>query len=243
MEASGSLRHAFRFGIQSWVANLLQQVNYRFDIIILSGFATASAARYSVALTLTAIAWVLPQALRRCSFRAPPALRAAAVSGEISLHEEDAALARAVRHGVLLTVPTALVVVFLLVVGVPLLYGPSFHETIVLGFILLPGVLVLGEAKILAAAIAGLGKPRYALYSSLISMPVTLALYFSLIPLAHARGAALASTISYLLTSALTYVFFRRVTRIGLREAFVPSRADFEDYRVAATLARERFGR
>ncbi len=30
-----------RFGLQSWGANLLQQINYRFDILILGGFATA----------------------------------------------------------------------------------------------------------------------------------------------------------------------------------------------------------
>jgi O-antigen/teichoic acid export membrane protein len=243
-EERGSLREAFRFGIQSWLANLLQQVNYRFDIIVLSAFATASAVGiYSVALTLTAIAWILPQGLQTVLFPRTASLAESAGSGEISLDEEDQALARAVRHGVLLTIPTALFVIVLLVVGVPLLYGPKFHETIVLGFILLPGVLVLGEAKILAAAIAGRGKPRYTLYSGLISMPVTLGLYFVLIPLAHARGAAVASTISYLLTSALTYVFFRRVARIGLREAFVPIRADFDDYRVAAALARERLGR
>jgi O-antigen/teichoic acid export membrane protein len=241
---SGSLRHALRFGIQSWIGNLLQQVNYRFDIIILSAFATASAVGvYSVALTLTGVAWVLPQALQTVLFPRTASLAESAGAGEISLAEEDEALARAVRHGVLLAIPTALLVILLLLVGVPVLYGRRFHETIVLGFILLPGVLALGEAKILAAAIAGRGRPRYTLYSSLISMPITLALYFSLIPIGHARGAAVASTISYLLTSVLTYLYFRRVARIGLREAFVPGRADFADYRVAATLARERLGR
>lgn len=243
-EGTDSLPRALRFGIQSWIGNLLQQVNYRFDIIILGGFASASAVGiYSVALTLTGIAWVLPQALQTVLFPRTASLSESAVTGEISLAEEDEALARAVRHGVLLTLPTALLVIVLLVVGVPLVYGARFHETIVLGCILLPGVLVLGEAKILAAAIAGRGKPRYMFYSSLISMPITLALYFALIPRAHAHGAAIASSISYLLTSALTYVFFRRVARIGLREAFVPGRAELADYRVAATLARERLGR
>jgi O-antigen/teichoic acid export membrane protein len=131
----------------------------------------------------------------------------------------------------------------LLVIAVPLLYGRRFHETILLGFIMLPGVLLLGVAKILAAAIAGRGKPRYTLYSSLISVPLTLGLYFALIPTAGAHGAALGSCISYLLTAALTYAFFRRVADVGPRRAFVPGRSDFADYRFAATLARQRFGR
>jgi len=243
-DSGDSLPRALRFGLLAWGGNLLQQINYRFDVIILGGFATArDVGVYSVALTLTGIAWILPQALQTVLFPRTASLAESAGIGEISSTEEDEALARAVRHGVLLEIPTALIVVLLLVIGVPLLYGPSFHDTIVLGFILLPGVLVLGEAKILASAIAGRGKPRYAFYSSLISMPITLALYFSLIPLAHARGAAIASSISYLLTSALTYVFFRKVARISLRQAFVPGRADLADYRVAAALARERLSR
>lgn len=241
VDSGDSMPRALRFGLQAWAGNLLQQVNYRFDVIILGGFATArDVGIYSVALTLTGIAWVLPQALQTVLFPRTASLAESAGLGEISLTEEDEALARAVRHGVLLVIPTGVLVALLLVIGVPLLYGSSFHETIVLGFILLPGVLVLGEAKILGSAIAGRGKPRYALYSSLISMPITVALYFSLIPLAHARGAAFASTLSYLLTSVLTYVFFRKVARIGLRQAFVPGRADLADYRVAAALARER---
>ena len=61
--AASSLLRALRFGLQGWGANLLQQVNYRFDLIILGGFASAAAVGvYSVALTMTGVAWVLPQA-------------------------------------------------------------------------------------------------------------------------------------------------------------------------------------
>jgi O-antigen/teichoic acid export membrane protein len=84
---------------------------------------------------------------------------------------------------VLLTGPAAAIVALLLLVAVPLLYGQKFHESIGLGFVLLPGVLLLGIGKILSSAIAGRGYPRYALYASAISMPLTLALYFALIPI------------------------------------------------------------
>jgi O-antigen/teichoic acid export membrane protein len=243
-EGTESLRPALRFGLQSWAGNLLQQINYRFDVLILGGFASARAVGvYSIALTLTSIAWVLPQALQTVLFPRTASLAASTLAREVSPEEADEAVARAIRHGVLLTIPTALFVIGLLTIAVPVLYGRRFHETIVLGFIMLPGVLFLGVAKILAAAIAGRGKPRYTLYSSLISVPLTLGLYFALIPMAGARGAALGSCISYLLTSALTYVFFRRVADVGPRRAFVPGRSDFADYRFAAALARQRFGR
>jgi O-antigen/teichoic acid export membrane protein len=244
VEAEESLRSVLRFSLQSWGGNLLQQINYRFDVLILGGFASAAAVGvYSIALTLTSIAWVLPQALQTVLFPRTASLAASAEAREVTLEEADEALARATRHGVLLTVPTAALVVVLLLVGVPLLYGSRFHETIVLGFIMLPGVLLLGIAKILSAAIAGRGEPRYTLYATLISTPVTVGLYFALIPLAGARGAAVASAISYGLTSLVTYVYFRRVADLGIRRAFVPGREDLADYRLAATLARQKLGR
>jgi O-antigen/teichoic acid export membrane protein len=123
---------------------------------------------------------------------------------------------------------------------VPLLYGEKFHDSITLGFILLPGVLLLGIGKILSSAVAGRGYPRYALYVSAISMPLTLALYVALIPIFDARGAAVGSSISYGGTALLTFFFFRRVTRIGLREAFVPRAEDVADYGGLVRLARSR---
>ena len=54
--------------------------------------------------------------------------------------------------------------VALLLVAVPILYGSKFAETTSLGFVLLPGVLILGIGKVLSSAIVGRGHPRYTLY-------------------------------------------------------------------------------
>jgi O-antigen/teichoic acid export membrane protein len=244
VDSGESLARAARFGLQSWGANLLQQVNYRFDVLILGGFATASAVGvYSVALTLTSVAWVLPQALQTVLFPRAASLDEAAMSGEVTRVESDEAVARAVRHGVLLTVPAGLAVAVLLLVGVPLLYGSKFHETVSLGFVLLPGVLLLGVGKVFGSVVTGRGYPRYALYAVTIVLPLTLVLYFGLIPPFDAWGAAIASSVSYALTAVIGLLFFLRVTTIGLRFALVPTRNDITDYRVAATLVRNRLAR
>jgi O-antigen/teichoic acid export membrane protein len=243
-DSGDSLTRALRFGLQSWGANLLQQVNYRYDVLILGGFASAAAVGvYSVALTITSIAWVLPQAMQTVLFPRAASLDASAASGDVTSAESDDAVAKATRHGVLLTAPAGLAVALLLVIGVPLLYGDSFHQTIPLGFILLPGVLLLGVGKIIGSAITGRGYPRYALYGAAVSVPLTLALYLWLIPLFDAWGAAIASSLSYAISAVLSFVFFRRVTTIGLRQAFMPTREDVTDYRTAAILARSRFAR
>jgi O-antigen/teichoic acid export membrane protein len=239
-----SLARAVRFGLQSWGANLLQQVNYRFDVLILGGFATAAdVGVYSVALTLTSVAWVLPQALQTVLFPRAASLEEAAVTGELTDADSDDAVARALRHGVLLMAPAGIAVAALLLVAVPLLYGPSFHQTIPLGFVLLPGVLLLGVGKIVGAAVTGRGYPRYALYGVAITVPVTLALYLGLIPPFHQWGAAIASSVSYAFGALVGLVFFRRISTIRFRRAFVPTRGDLGDYRTAAALARSRLAR
>jgi O-antigen/teichoic acid export membrane protein len=238
VDSGGSLPRAVRFGLQSWGANLLQQINYRLDILILGGFATAKdVGVYSVAVTVTSVAWVLPQALGTVLFPRVASLDESTLIGEVTTEESDAALTKSVRHAVLLTLPAGLLI-SLLLVAVPLAFGARFGDSTPLGFVLLPGVLLLGVGKVLSSAIAGRGYPRYALYGAAISVPLTLGLYFTLIPAFDAWGAATASSLSYGLTTLLTIFFFRRVTRIGIREALVPRVEDIHDYADLARLAR-----
>jgi O-antigen/teichoic acid export membrane protein len=232
------LARAFHFGIQAWLGNILQQANYRFDLLILAGYAVAShVGVYSVAVTITEIAWILPHGLQTVLFPRTANLDAAAHAGSLTAEESNAAVARATRHSVLLLVPAGLAVALLLVV-VPLVYGRGFDETVALGFILLPGVLVLGVGKVMGSVVAGRGKPRYMLYSGMLAAAITLILYFALIPPYHEWGAAAASTASYVLTTLIVVGYFRNVTRIPLRSALVPTRADVRNYLEALSALR-----
>jgi O-antigen/teichoic acid export membrane protein len=235
------LRDAFRFGIQAWVGNILQQANYRLDLLVLGAYASARhVGVYSVAVTITAVGWILPHGLQTVLFPRAARLDAAASEGQLSAEESDAAVARATRHSVLLLVPSAVIVACLLAL-VPLVYGRKFDETVVLGLILLPGVLVLAVGKVLGSVISGRGKPRYMLYVGIASAVVTIALYFILIPIIHEWGAASASTVSYVLTTVILLGFFRRVTPLPLRTALVPTRADVKNYLEAAGALRAHF--
>jgi O-antigen/teichoic acid export membrane protein len=234
------LRRATRFGLQAWSPNLLQLVNYRLDIFILAAFATRSAVGvYAIAVSVTGLGWVLPNAFTTVLFPRIGALDAAAVSGADAARASDAAASRAIRHAVLIVVPTALALAVILLV-IPVLYGSRFTHSLVLGFILIPGVLGMIVAKVISAVLTGRGFPRYALYNTLITAPITVALYVGLISLWHAAGAALATTISYALTTALTIFYLRRGTPIPLREALVPTAADVRDYLDALRAARGR---
>jgi O-antigen/teichoic acid export membrane protein len=239
VDSGDSMPRAVRFGLQGWGANLLQQINYRFDVLILGGFASArDVGVYSIALTLTSVAWVLPQGLQTVLFPRVASLDESTLMGEITPDESDAALAKAVRHAVLLSLPAGVLISVLLIVAVPLLYGAKFADTTLLGFVLLPGVLLLGIGKVLSSGIAGRGYPRYTLYITAITTPLTLALYFGLIPAFGAWGAAASSSASYSFSALLALIYFRRVTRMRMRSLLVPLGDDVADYAGLARLAR-----
>jgi O-antigen/teichoic acid export membrane protein len=232
------LRRAFRFGLQSWLGNILQQANYRLDLLVLGGFAAAShVGLYSVAVTITEIGWILPHGLQTVLFPRAASLHAASDVGAVTAEESDAAVARVTRHSVLMMLPAGLIVAILLA-AVPLVYGGKFDETVALGFVLLPGVLILGVGKVLGSVVAGRGRPRYMLYSAIITAPVTIALYFALIPSFHEWGASAASTISYALTTIVVLVYFRKATHMALRSALIPTRADVRNYLEAVSALR-----
>jgi len=74
--------------------------------------------------------------------------------------------------------------------------------------VLLPGVVLLGSAKILTNDIAGRGYPHYNSITAGLSLVVTIILNFILIPMMGVVGAALASTLSYVLTFLLSGGFY-----------------------------------
>lgn len=225
------LRDAAAFGSKAWGASLLQLINYRLDLFLLSAFASrAEVGRYSVALSVTALAWVLPAALETVILPRTADLHAAQWRGEIAADDSDRATARALRHSVVLLFPATLIVLVLVLGAVPLLYGPEFTRSIWFGLVLIPGVVGLSLGKSVSAVITGRGRPQYALWTTLITVPLTIALYIALIPPLGAFGAALGSTISYLTSTGLALMWFKRTTHISLRVALVPSRAELRDY-------------
>jgi O-antigen/teichoic acid export membrane protein len=227
----GRLREATAFGSKAWGATVLQLINYRLDLFLLAAFATrADVGRYSVALSVTALAWILPSALETVIFPRTADLHAAQARGEIGAEESDRATAKAVRHSVVLLLPAAVMVIVLVVGAVPLLYGAEFAKTVWFGLILIPGVVILSLGKSISAVVTGRGRPQYALWTTAITVPLTIALYVILIPPLGGYGAAIGSTISYTTATGLALIWFKRTTHIPLRVALVPSGADLRDY-------------
>lgn len=227
------VRTAAAFGIRTNLGNALQLVNYRADLFILNAVAIpAVVGRYAIATSVTTAGVLLPRALAAVVMP-----RIAELGTSAPAPEREAAIARTVRHAGVLVAASVLALAAALQ-AIPLVYGESFRPAISLGLLLLPGVAAIGLSNSLAAAIVGSGLPSYTLYAGLIVTPPTVALYLVLINAVGARGAALASSASYITTMLVTYFFFRRATGVRRLRVLLPGRAELRDY--AALLSRLR---
>ncbi len=224
------LRRALTFGVKGYAANALQILNYRVDLFLLSAFTTAAAlGHYAVAVAVTTVLWLLPQAIGDVLF---PRVAALSASDAADADAHRAFIeAKSLRHTTLVVAACTLLVAGALLVLVVPVYGADFEESLVLGLIRLPGVALIGIGGTLAATIVGRGRPEYSLYTTLVSTPATMALYAILIPSLKATGAALASTLSFTLTFFLLAFYYRRATGHGVLSRLVPTRSEFDDYR------------
>ncbi|HET6551610.1 MAG TPA: polysaccharide biosynthesis C-terminal domain-containing protein, partial [Solirubrobacter sp.] len=234
--APGRLRQSLAFGIKSYSGNALQVLSYRLDFFILSAVAsTAVLGHYAVAVAVTTVLWLLPQALSEVVFP-----RVAALSADEGAEAHRAFVeAKSLRHATLASAVSAIVLAVALVTLVVPVYGPDFEDSIALGLIRLPGVALIGVAGTMTATIVGRGKPEYALQMALIATPLTLALYAGLIPWLEATGAALASSLSFAIGFALAIVAYRRATGAGVARRLLPTRSELDDYRTLWPKIRE----
>jgi O-antigen/teichoic acid export membrane protein len=236
-----SLRDAFSLGSRSWVNDMFQVVNLRPDLFILNAYvSTAATGVYAVALSITSAGFILSQSLATVVLPRSAALEVADPERTPLIGERAAA--SAVRHGVLVSlVATAGLGLFLF--AVPLIWGDAFEDTIRYGLIMLPGVALLGVGRIMVASFTGRGHPHYALAVGMLSFPATLIAYLLVIPDGGTTGAAIVTSVSYVLAAGLAALLFFRTVGVGKREVLIPTRSDVRDYERFAARLRSAMGR
>lgn len=99
-----------------------------------------------------------------------------------------------------------------------LLYGWEYAGAIVPFFILLPGVAALGGASVLSSDLLTRGKPYYAAGVGWCNLALNVLLNLLLIPVLGIAGAALTSTMNYVLACILAMLFYHRESHVPFRE-------------------------
>lgn len=209
------LGETLSYGLRGYAGNILAFFNYRLDMLLVNGYrGPADVGIYSVSVRFAELLWYLPNA---ASFVLFPRVAA-------SRPEEATAFTRRVLRATLMLTSIGALVFALL--GRPLIlwiYSPTFADAYLPLLLLLPGVVLLGGARVLLDAIAGRGQPHYSSLCFGLGFLLTVVLDLLLIPRYGVPGASVASTLAYG-TMFLASLFFYGVVSRSARRKIVEAK-------------------
>lgn len=208
----GYLREAAPYGIKVEASNLLWLAWGRLDLLLVyTILGAASAGRYSVALTVSAMTGLPAYALNYTSF--PRLARADA-------ERRRRLLARLVRLTTATTLVTFLCMAALLPFAIPLVLGDAFAASVVPAIVLCAGAILSSAQWLLARGFAAAGEANLTVVSLALNVLVMCGLDLMLIPAFGLVGAACASVVAPL---AGLVPCLRRYARDGSLRELVPS--------------------
>lgn len=197
------------------VTNLISWLNYRVDLFIVERLAgLASAGIYSVAVTVAELLWFVSSAVSVAAY---------ARIGQPGRAQAAALTVRVVHLNLAVLVLVSPVLVALAWWGLPAVLGAAYAASLPLLVLLLPGVWAYASASTLSAFYTNyLGRPQLSAAVASTSLAVNVVACFVLVPQVGAAGAAIATSVSYLLAIGGGLALFRRHAGLSWREVLQP---------------------
>ena len=206
------------YGFKSQLGNIFQIFNYRFDVFFVNYFlGVTSVGIYSIAVSVGELLWYISTVTGTLLF--------SMVSND-SQKYDDKFISSVCRKTILLTFGGALFLLLTSWILVPALFGKAFVNSITPLIILLPGIVAISIHKVLIFGLLGKGYPQYMSYSGFITLIFTVVLDVFLIPVLGVPGAALASTLAYVVCAFLTARWYIRTTNFTWYDVIIPNHED-----------------
>lgn len=202
------------YGFKSYLANMITFLNYRLDTFIIKALSksTMAVGQYGVSVTLAEQVWVFASAISSVMFPYITSIE----------NDEDKSKVTSLTFKIVMVVTfMAIIVLFFASNLIRFVYGEDYYGSIIPLKILLIGVFSLSLGKILANDIASRGKPELNALSNLMGLLVNVIFNILLIPRFGIAGAAMATSISYTLTSSIFLISFIKLTGLTLKELLV----------------------
>ncbi|HEY5541335.1 MAG TPA: polysaccharide biosynthesis C-terminal domain-containing protein [Coriobacteriia bacterium] len=221
------------FALKSWLGNTVTMLSLRQDMLLLAMLAgTRTVGIYSISVTAAELAWYVPNALQSVA------------TVKFAAENESTDLAARMNRSVWPFTLAFAVLVFLLVAPlIPLVYGGQFSASVLPLLFLLPGIVATSMSTSLSAWLTGRGHPQEPAMANVANMGVNLLANLALIPRFGAVGAALASTVSYTVATAVIVWRFRARTGARIVDVLVPRGSDLKTMLDIAKIAvRDRLG-
>lgn len=225
------LRAVVLYSLPLYLGNAVQFLNYKLDIFFVKSYVGLGAVgKYTVAVWLAQIVWLIPNALAALVMRA-----VAEQDGAGEVMRRVTAVARLSLYVSCLSMAGLAVAGS---VGVAALFGRDFRDSVSPLLFLAPGVVLFCPTIILSAYLNGVRAQSYTTAIACGSLVVTVVLNLLLVPRMAIDGAAVASSVSYTLSTVATVWAVRRLNSdLSVAALFVPQPADLAWIRTAARVS------
>lgn len=212
------LKPAFSYGLTAYAGNLVTFLNYRIDLLLVNALAgTTAAGIYAVAVRFVEQLWVLSSAYVVVVFPKMASMK----EDEGARLDYTAAMARSVLW---LTLAAALLLYLVASWAIFTLYSGAFDTAVGVIHLLLPGVVAMSFARVLAHDVAARGLISINLFIALASLATSVLAAFLLIPQFGVLGAAAATSGSYLFASLIHITIQATKFRMQLGRLVFPAR-------------------
>ncbi len=213
-------RRTVAFALPAYGGNIAAYLNYRIDEFIIAALLPAEQLGfYVIAVGLVERLWLLPGSVS-----------AVLLPHLTNSQERDPSVSAAIARHMLILIGSGCLCLFLFAdFVIEGLYSSGFSAVAAPLRWLLPGILALSVARVVLPEVIAREKPHYPSIASGIACVINIGGNLILVPVMGISGAALASTISYLLLSVMWISYFLRVTKLPWT-AMIPRGKDFAIY-------------
>ncbi|WP_339155306.1 lipopolysaccharide biosynthesis protein [Actinomadura luteofluorescens] len=191
------------YGLRGYLGQLIDLLQLRFDMALLGALAGPKVLGvYTVASKFAELVQLPGLAVNYILYP------------DFAKDDRDTAVRRTARlilPALAVSVLTALPLALIAGTALPWIFGDVFDDAVVPTYIRLAGVVTFGVTGLVMACLYGVGRPGAASAGQGIGLAVVVALGAVLIPAHGAVGAAVATSVSFVATTAALLVLFRRV--------------------------------
>jgi O-antigen/teichoic acid export membrane protein len=214
----GPSRVLFKYGLASFLSNLMISSVMRIDVFILGSMAGAGAVGiYSVAVAFAELALMIPSALGTSLFTHLPSS---------TLSDQRKIVSMSSRIIIFLTLFIGLVLVIISYPLVIMLMGDKYSDAVIPLCLLIPGLIAMSVNYVFSNYFAANGQPLLGAACFGCGLLVNIVLNIILIPVLKIEGAAIASSISYVIISIIFLATLKRQYGFNINELLLINNSD-----------------
>jgi len=203
---------------------LISLLNYRADVYIVAAFTDpAQLGMYTLAVTAAEMLLAATQVTAVVSSPKIGGMESTQAAAELA--------ARCVRHNVIIALVTCGLLSIAAPIAIRLLYGAAFLPMVPAFQVLLVGVFALSLGSPMSTYFTiRIGKPQIPMMLAGLSAAICIAVALVLVRPYGLVGAALGSTLGYVIGQGTAIAVFMRIARIGFSRILVPRWSDVTAY-------------